>query len=159
MKKFLILSVTFGLGAFNLAMPVQAGLLSGALLRQAAQVVLNNRAVLNKGTTQCPSQISLAPHDNLLIAATTAAVQRSLPVAQFNGLQGEATQSANAASASPTFCQTTAVKKPGLLGGIADVARKMGVGGGLLGGGSAVPSTGGLGGILGGGTPAPTSGQ
>ncbi len=150
MKKLLLATI-----AVSLAVPAQAGLLSGATLINVAKTVLNNRAVLNKGQQQCPNQIAIAPQENLLMTAARAAVQKQLPAAQFVNLDTAADRMANQASADQTFCQQTVVKKPGLLGGIADAARKMGVGGGILGGGSSSTGTnsgGGLGGILGGGS-------
>lgn len=148
MKKFLLLPIAIGL-----AMPVQAGLLSGGKLLDVAKVVLNNRAVLNKGVQQCPNQIVIQPQENLLMNAAKDAVKKALVPAQFSGLESAADTIANRSAASPDFCQTTAVKKPGLLGGIVDAARKLGVGGGILGGVSQAPAnTGSLGGLLGGGT-------
>lgn len=148
MKKLLLMGVMMGLAA-----PASAGLLSGANLINVAKVVLNNRAVLNKGAAQCPNQVVVQPQESVLMTAARAAVQKALPTSQFAGLETAANRIANRQAAAPEFCQTTAAKKPGLLGGIADAARKMGVGGGILGGASApVPSGAGnvLGGILGG---------
>ncbi len=145
MKKLLLVGVMLGLAA-----PASAGLLSGANLINVAKVVLNNRAVLNKGAAQCPGQVTLQPKDNLLMTAARAAVQKALPVTQFTGLETAANTAANRSAAAPEFCQTTAAKKPGLLGGIADAARKMGVGGGILGSGATTPTTSGAGNVLGG---------
>ncbi|MDE2595891.1 MAG: hypothetical protein KGL44_03325 [Sphingomonadales bacterium] len=156
--------VVFALGAASLAaglaVPAQAGLLSGANLINVAKVVLGNRAVLNKGVQQCPNQVTLQPQDDLLMTSARAAVQRLVPASRFGVLETAADTAANRSAASPEFCQNTATKKPGLLGGIADAARKMGVGGGILGPSTgtattttgSTPSTAGsvLGGILGG---------
>jgi hypothetical protein len=148
MKRVLTVSI-----AIALAAPAQAGLLSGANLLNVAKIVLNNRAVLNKASSQCGGQVSLQPQDNLLMEAAGAAVQKALPTSQYTGLLGSAGKLANVQAVSPTFCQTTAVKKPGLLGGIADAAGKLGVGGGLLGNGNGTGAAGVLGSILGGTTP------
>lgn len=146
MKKFLLVPIAFGL-----AVSAQGGLLSGGKLLDVAKVILNNRAVLNKGQQQCPNQIIIQPQENLLMTAARDAVRNALVPAQFSGLESAAETVANRSAASPDFCQTTQTRKPGLLGGIADAARKMGVGGGILGGGASTPAkTGGLGGLLGG---------
>ncbi len=150
MKKVIIVAIAMGM-----AVPAQAGLLSGANLINVAKTVLGNSAILNKAQTNCPTQVTTQPQESVLMTAAKAAVQKALPGGQFGRLQAVADATANKASADPTFCETTAVKKPGLLGGIADAAKKLGVGGGLLGGGT---TTGGgsignvLGGLLGGGT-------
>jgi hypothetical protein len=152
MKKLLIATVAMGL-----AVPASAGLFSGGALLNVAKIILNNRAVLNKGATQCPQQVVVAPQESILMTAARAAVQKALPTTQFSGLETAADRIANRSAAAPTFCQTTAVKKPGLLGGIADAARKMGVGGGILGAPTQSTTSNGagvLGSILGGAKPA-----
>jgi hypothetical protein len=148
MKRIPTLSIAVPI-VIAVAAPAQAGLLSGANLLNVAKIVLNNRAVLNKASSQCGNQVSLQPQDNLLMEAAGAAVQKALPVTQYAGLLGSAGKLANVQAASPTFCQTTSAKKPGLLGGIAEAAGKLGVGGGLLGGGSGSGAAGVLGNILG----------
>jgi hypothetical protein len=141
------------------AQPAHAGLLTGANLIKVAEVVLKGKALLGKGQAQCGSALALGTQDNLLITAATAAVKQQLPAPKFKAMDILAGKQANVAAASPTFCQTTAAAKPGILGGIADAAGKLGVNMGGLGGlgsviGSATTtgtqSSGGvLGGILG----------
>ena len=145
MKKVVIVA-----GVLCLAAPAQAGILSGANLINVAKTVLGNRAVLNKGAEQCPNQVTLQPQENLLMTSARAAVERLVPASRFGALETAANAAANRASASPEFCQTTVARKPGLLGGIADAARKMGVGGGILGSGTTAPATGSTGSTVGG---------
>ncbi|MBU6208074.1 MAG: hypothetical protein KGQ42_10335 [Alphaproteobacteria bacterium] len=146
------------------ALPVHAGLLSGASLIQVAQIVLKGKALLGKGQSQCGSQVGVSTKDNLLMTAAGAAVQKSLPAPKFNAMSLLANRQASAAAAKPNFCAQTAAKKPGIMTGIASAAGKLGVGGGgplgglggMLGGAG---SGGGnpLGGMLGGGSSAPPS--
>jgi hypothetical protein len=145
MKKLIVI-----FAAFSVTVPVQAGILSGANLLKVANIVLKGKALLNKGQSQCGSQVALTSQDSLLMQAAGAAVQQALPAPKFSALDVLANKQASNASLSPTFCQTTAAKKPGILGSIGDAAAKLGVGGGALGG---------LGGLLGGsGSSTPTTG-
>ncbi len=128
--------------------PASAGLLSGASLFKVAGIVLKGKAVLNQGQAKCGTSLALQPQENLLVTATTAAVQKLLPSVQFLALDKSASAAAATASQSPAFCQQTAAKKPGILGSISDAAKQLGVGGGMLGG---------LGGVLGGATGATTT--
>ncbi len=153
MRKLIVLSA-----ALVLAAPASAGMLSGANLLKIASVVMKGKALLNKGQSQCGSQIGLTDQDSLLMQVAGAAVQKALPAPKFSALDLLANKQADRASLNPTFCQTTAAKKPGILGSIGSAAGKLGVGGGMLGGilgGSSssstpAPSSGGLGDILGG---------
>jgi hypothetical protein len=142
--------ITFILALSLCTTPAFAGLLSAANLLKVAGVVLKGRAVLNQGQTTCGNQLALAPQENLLVQAATGAVQKLLPAPKFLSLDNAASAAAKTAATSPTFCQQTVAKKPGILGSIGDAAKQLGVGGGL----------GGLGGILGGGsTTAPSTGS
>jgi hypothetical protein len=145
MKKIaLIISLTL------CAAPASAGLLSGANLLKVAGVVLRGKATLNQGQTTCGNQLAIAPQENLLMLAASAAVQKLMPASKFLSLENAASASATTASTSPTFCQQTVAKKPGILGSIGDAAKQLGVGGNL----------GGLGSVLGGGATAqPTTGS
>ncbi len=142
MKKIaLIISLTL------CAAPASAGLLSGANQLKVAGVVLRGKATLNQGQTTCGNQLAIAPQENLLMLAASAAVQKLMPATNFLSLENAAAASATTAAKSPTFCPQTVAKKPGILGSIGDAAKQLGVGGNLGG-------LGGLGGILGGGSTA-----
>lgn len=136
------------------AAPATAGVIPAATLLKLAPLVLKNKALLDRGQSQCGGGAMLKPQESLLNLAVGAAIQKALPAKKFDALSLLADQQAATASLAPGFCARAAVQKPGLLGTIADAAGKLGVGSdsgsmaGLLGGGDAAAAA--LGGLLGG---------
>ncbi len=92
-------------------------------LADLAKVVLNNGSILNKGQQKCGTALGLSPLDLLKISAARSAVQRVLPLGDFNILDQASAKSADTAAQSPTFCNDTQVQKKTLLGKIADAAK------------------------------------
>lgn len=128
----------------------QAGILSMSQLLKIAPQVLKGKALLEMGQEKCGDQVDLQPKDNLLMTGTSMALKKALPTPRFNAIDLLAGRQAQSASLQPGFCQTTAAKKPTILGNIADSAKLLGVGGGSGRPGSSGGLLGNSGGLLGG---------
>lgn len=140
-----------------LATPASAATVPMATWLKLAPLVLRNKALLERGQTQCGADAALKPQESLLSLAVGAAIEKALPARKFDALSLLAARQAAVASRAPSFCTRAAVQKPGMLSTIADAAGKLGVGGdlgtmaGMLGGDSGNDAvSGALSGLLGG---------
>jgi hypothetical protein len=102
-------------------------------LGDLAKVVLGGSSVLKKSETTCGKAAALAPQESMTIQVARQAAQKVLSPEQFLALESASDTQATTAAQSPTFCNETKAKKPGLLKSIANAGKKL-LGAKMLGG-------------------------
>jgi antitoxin component of RelBE/YafQ-DinJ toxin-antitoxin module len=80
-----------------------------------AKVVLGGSSVLKKGEEKCGTSLGLTKDDSLAITLARGAVEKALPISEFVSLDKAAEADATKSATTPTFCNETKAKKPGLM--------------------------------------------
>jgi hypothetical protein len=94
-------------------------------LGDLAKVVLNGSSVLKKGEQKCGSAFGLTRDEDLSLTFARSAAERALPLSEFMALDTSAKASAETASTSPTFCDTTKKEKKGIVGKVKSAGKKL----------------------------------
>lgn len=94
-------------------------------LGDLAKVVLNGNSVLKKGKEVCGTALGLTQDDDLALALARSAAERALPISEFTKLDTAASASADSASKSAAFCDTTKKEKTGIISKVKNAGKSI----------------------------------